>query len=398
MRISCHIAIVGAGPAGATAATLLTRAGAKVILLEKAHFPRDKTCGDGCSPRMLHVLKKLGLGDLPVSEAQSVRAFYCRSPSGRILDADIPEELFGGRACAIPRMVLDEHLVKIAVQAGAELREGVQVDAVEISENIAKIRCKNGGVIHADVILGCDGSPSVVRRALGAPTFASHLSAFAVRAYYKNVNLTRPNSFGLFWEREFLPHFAWIFPLPNGGANVGIGMRADKLEQNSNKLPALLERFCESSLGQQELKGAHRVGKIKGHHLPFGSTISNITFNRALLLGDAAGFINPLTGEGIELAMESAQFATEAILEADRVGDFSKKGFESYERRCRERFEIPFLLNGRLMQMFEKPKLIDRVCRAAQRSKRLQLELGKIMVGESKRLPLRLLIAAALGI
>jgi flavin-dependent dehydrogenase len=126
--------------------------------------------------------------------------------------------------------------------------------------------------------------------------------------------------------------------------------------------------------------------------------VDNVVFDRALLLGDAAGFINPLTGEGIELAMESGQFAAEAVEEAANAGDFSAQGLSGYLARCRARFDVPFRLNGRLMSMFERPKLVDRIVRAARRSRRVQVDLAAVMLGVARRISPRLAVAATLGV
>jgi geranylgeranyl reductase family protein len=385
-----RVAVVGA--------TFLARAGARVTVLERARFPRDKICGDGCTPRALEMFHSLGLDDLPTREAHPIHAFFGRSPGGFEVDAELPRELFGGRGSVIPRLLLDEHLIRRATAAGAELREGVHVEGVETNAAGARVMCRGAEAVEADVVLGCDGAPSVVRRSLKAPEFSPRWSAVAVRAYYEGVSLSRPNAFGLFWERDLLPAYAWIFPLPDGRANVGLGLRTDLAAKHSLKLPELMDRFCESAFGRQELKGARRLGKPKGHHLPFGKAVANVVYDRALLLGDAAGFINPLTGEGIELAMESGQFAAEALAEAHASGDFSAHGLEGYARRCRERFDIPFRLNGRLMAIFERPMLVDHICRAARRSRRVQVELAGIMMGVARRISPRLLVAAALGV
>jgi geranylgeranyl reductase family protein len=392
-----HVAIVGAGPAGSSAATFLAQQGARVTLLERNHFPRDKTCGDGCTPRALWMLERLGLGALPGAEAAPVDSVYTISPGGVVLEIDIPPRLFGGKACAIPREVLDERLVRRAVQAGAELREGVRVEGIERDAQGILLRCREGEPLRADVVLGCDGSPSVVRRALGAPDFPEHEGAFAVRAYYENVQLSHPRSMAFFWEEELLPAYGWIFPLPGGRANVGLGMRADQLAASGAKLPELMEKFCASPNVARELAGARRVGKVKGHHLPFGSFARHTTFDRALLLGDAAGFVNPLTGEGIEFALESGAFAAEAVAEAVAAGDFSARGLGGYGRRWETRFRTAFHLNRRLMRAFERPRLLDRIFRAADRSARVRDELIDLLSGEATGISWRFVAAVLLG-
>ncbi|ATB31283.1 geranylgeranyl reductase [Melittangium boletus DSM 14713] len=394
---SPHVVIVGAGPAGSSAAILLAQQGARVTLLERARFPRDKTCGDGCTPRALWMLERLGLGALPGDAGAPVDSVRAISPGGITWSALIPERLFGGRSSVVPREVLDERLVRRAVQAGATLREGVRVEGLEREHDVLRVHCRDGEPLRADVVLGCDGSPSVIRGALGAPAFSEHEGAFAVRAYYEDVRLSHPRSMGFFWEEALLPAYGWIFPLPGGRANVGLGMRADQLAASGVRLPELLERFCASPHVAAELAGARRVGRVKGHHLPFGSSARHTTFDRALLLGDAAGFVNPLTGEGIEFALESGAFAAEALAEAFATGDLSARGLGGYARRWQTRFRTAFRLNRRLMWAFERPRLLDRIFHLANRDERARDELIDVLSGEATRLSWRFLAAVAFG-
>lgn len=319
------------------------------------------------------------------------------SPGGVVWDAAIPPRLFGGKASVISRQVLDERLARRAVQVGAELREGVVVEGLEREGSGVVVRCRGHEPLRANLVLGCDGSPSVIRRALGAPDFPEDEGAFAVRAYYENVRLSRPRSLAFFFEKDVLPAYGWIFPLPDGRANVGLGIRADQLATCGAKLPELMDRFCASPHVAAELAGATRVGKVKGHHLPFGSFAQHTTFDRALLLGDAAGFVNPLTGEGIEFALESGIFAAEAVAEAVAAGDLSDRGLGGYERRWRTRFRTAFLLNRRLMWAFERPRLLDRIFHVAGRNARAHEELIDILSGEAQRISWRFLAAVALG-
>ncbi|MFZ5469705.1 MAG: NAD(P)/FAD-dependent oxidoreductase [Myxococcota bacterium] len=394
-----HVVIVGAGPAGSSAATFLAQQGASVTLLERSHFPRDKVCGDGCTPRAVWMLEALGLGELvrEASAAAPVDALYGASPSGLVLDAEIPKSIFGGRGCVIARQVLDQRLVQRAVQAGATLREGVRVEGIHREEQGVAVRCRGGETVRADVVLGCDGAPSVVRSSLGAPDFPSAHRAVALRVYYENVRLSRPHAFGIFWEKDLLPGYGWVFPLPGNRANIGVGMRADLLEAQPYRINELLERFCALPRIAAELQGATRVGKPKGHHLPFGSFASRLVFDRALLLGDAAGFVNPLTGEGIEFALESGRFAAAAVVEADQVGDLGVRGLTGYGRRCRKRFEAVFRLNHRMASFFSRPRLVDRFFRAATRSEQVRQALAGVLLGEAPRLGWRLWAAVAFG-
>lgn len=396
-----HVAIVGAGPAGSSAATFLARAGARVTLLERARFPRDKVCGDGLTPRSVWMLEQLGLiarGAGPPPGGQAITSVYLASPSGVVVRAPMPAHVFGGKSAVVPREVLDEQLVRLATAAGATLCEGVTVEGLTLGERGVTVTLRSGERIDADVVLGCDGSPSVVRKLLGAPDFPDEDAAFAVRVYYEGLSLSHPDAYAIFWEGELLPAYGWIFPLPNGRANVGVGLRTDRMRKAGSKLPELLDRFCAMPRAAAELAGGRRVGRVRGHHLPFGTFARHLVWDRCLLLGDAAGFINPLTGEGIEFALESGMLAAEALIAAERAGSFARAQLSSYERRCGERFTHAFRQNGKLQRVFEHPRLIDNLMRSANRSQRVLDELASVLLGEAPRIGVRLVAAVALGV
>lgn len=395
-----HVAIVGAGPAGSSAATFLARAGAKVTLLERARFPRDKVCGDGLTPRSLWMLERLGLvqGGAPPPGGQAISRVYLASPGGVVLQAPMPAHVFGGRSAVVPRQVLDEQLVRLATAAGAELREDARVESLARHERGVCVTLQGGERIDADVVLGCDGSPSTVRKQLGAPDFPDEDAAFAVRVYYEGLNLTHPDAYGIFWERELLPAYGWIFPLPDGRANVGVGLRTDRMRKHGIKLPEVLDRFCAMPRAAAELRGGRRAGRVQGHHLPFGTFARHLVWDRCLLLGDAAGFINPLTGEGIEFALESGLLAAETLVKAEKAGAFTRAELAAYEERCAERFTRAFRQNGKLQRVFEHPRLIDNLFRSATRSPRVLDELASLLLGEAPRVGLRLAAAVAFGV
>jgi geranylgeranyl reductase family protein len=346
----------------------------------------------------LWMLDRLGVPDLPKQIGKPVDRVYLASPGGRVLDTAIPKHIFGGTAAVVAREVLDEALVRNAVRAGAELREEQVVESLARDNAGVDVLLRGGEKLRADVVLGCDGSPSVVRKQLGAPAFPDAHSAFAVRVYYENLTLSRPDAYAIFWEHDLLPAYGWIFPLPDGRANVGLGLRTDQLASAKKKLPALLDDFCELPRAKAELAGGRRIGKAKGHHLPFGSFRADVAYDRALLLGDAAGFINPLTGEGIEFALESGELAAGAVVAAAAAGDFSKRGLRAYEEKCALRFRKAFKLNYQMQRFFERPALVDRVFKAASTSPKVLEQLADALLGEAPRLTPRLIVAVALGI
>lgn len=393
-----HVAIVGAGPAGSATAICLRRLGVRVTLLERAEFPRDKVCGDGCTPRTLWMLERLGVTDLPATEAAPVTRFHLASPGGHSLVGVLPPEIFGGRAAVVPRMTLDAAIARVAVESGAELRESTPVTGIERDADGVTVALRGRDPLRVDLVVGADGSPSVVRKALGAPRFPPEHAGVAVRCYYGGLDLPNPDAFTLIWERDLLPAYGWIFPLPGGRANVGLGLRADHLAKSPRKLRELLDDFCESPRVRAELAGGERISPVRGHNLPAGSFAEHLVFDRALLVGDAAGFINPLTGEGIEFALESGELVAETLAEAVQTGDLSANGLAGYAQRCSGRFRRTFRLNHRLQRVFEHPRLVDHLIRAGARSPRVVDDLAQVMLGERPRISLRLAAATLLGV
>lgn len=288
------VAIVGAGPAGAATALAVLRArpDARVLLLDAAAFPRDKTCGDGVAAPALDLLHALGVPDLtrfgpPLSRLQ------VRSPGGRTVSAECarPHRV-------IPRMVLDAAIVDAAVARGAVLvrhrvrRVQHRADCVVLDEEIV-----------ARVVVGADGANSAVRRALGPPPAPSSATAVAVRGYTRTAAVD-PAALVITFGRPPPCAYAWSFPLPDGRANLGYGVfdRGRGLTKHT-MLERLAEEFPDQVLDP---------GTVRGHHLPLSSGPRFQPDGRVLLAGDAAGLVNPLTGEGIYYAVLSGILAAEA--------------------------------------------------------------------------------------
>src|ERR1700754_2292587 len=204
------VAVVGAGPAGSASAlrVLQLHPDARVLLLDAAAFPRDKTCGDGIAAQVLELLQALGVPNL-ASLGPAVPRLQLRSPGGRLVS----------RICArpnrvIPRAVFDAELVAAAVARGAELRRH-RVRRIDVHADEVVL----DGSIRARVVIGADGANSTVRRLLGAPETPSAATAVAIRGYAPTT--LRPDALVIEFARGRFPAYAWSFPLPGGGSNVG---------------------------------------------------------------------------------------------------------------------------------------------------------------------------------
>ena len=397
-----HVCIIGAGPAGASAAYFLARAGARVTLVDRANFPRDKTCGDFCSLRSILMLERMGI-DLDsdfnsadaTTPAQTIRAIQMISPGGVRVTTSAEHTVFGGLPRVVARYALDHAIVNAAIQAGVEFRPGLRAVGIEQNTELGlkqNTKQDNATVrvtfttntnattstesIEADFVIACDGANSPTRRWLGQPEFATRHSAFAVRRYVSGLRLKAPDTIQIYYLRELLPFYGWVFPAGPGRANIGVGLPADRLRGPLNQHSATshacglrehLERFSKHPLVMDACEvPPDQTGPIHGHPLPFASglrpTNSQLTVGRVLFAGDAAGLIHPLSGEGIDFALESGELAANAILETMQSEDASA-AFAGYTRRCRERIVQPCerAYYGRFF--LKHPRWLDRYFR-----------------------------------
>ncbi len=305
---SCDLAVAGAGPAGVATALTARTAGLDVVLIDKATFPRDKTCGDGLTAAALRHLEHLGLaapelpGYAPVSECVVV------SPSGRRVVLRLPTD--GEHAGVVSRRDLDAALVDLARERGVEVREGAAVVDVEDEVDGVTVRTAALGLVRAPYLVAADGHFSTVRRIL-QPHRPKRLGTWhAFRQYWSEVN--DPRLWVLF-EPDLLPGYAWVFPLPGGRANVGFGvLRGPELtgKELAARWRDLLGRpTLRRVLGDGRPERPHRAWPIPGH-----LEVDELTARRVLYVGDAAGVVDPLTGEGIAQALETGILAAEAVV------------------------------------------------------------------------------------
>jgi geranylgeranyl reductase family protein len=309
--------VVGAGPAGSVAALVLARGGARVALVDKARFPRDKACGDLVGPRGVQTLADLGIR-LDGSKVGDMEVF---GPTGRrVMLRARPGVTYPGYAIVARRHRMDAALHEYAVAAGAApftgraarplFSDGGGLRGFEIDTDKAQpLR------LTADTVIGADGALSRVGAAAGLVNEEKVLWAFAVRAYLEEgPRLPRIH----FWEpspNSGYPGYGWVFPGEGGGANVGLGVGARGDRRPGARASRDLAPFLAAA-GVDPSK----VGRTLGGWIKMGMVGTVPARDRTLLVGDAAGLVNPLQGEGIAQALGSGRAAADAVLAAGAGG------------------------------------------------------------------------------
>jgi geranylgeranyl reductase family protein len=289
------VIVVGAGPAGSTAAYRLARSGAKVLLLDRARFPRDKPCGGGLTERAVK--------QLPVSVDPVVEEVVDRFELGFRYGTRFVR---GGERPLVlmtQRRRLDAHLAAEAVAAGAEFRDGVRATGLELDEAGGTVRF-DGVAAAAPVVIGADGVNGLAARALG---FGSRRHGVALEGNLPYVHAREDRWRGrAVVELGSVPGgYAWVFPK---GDHVNVGVGGWRTE--GPRLREHLERAC-SAYGLPH----ERLESVRGFRLPMRRAGETPVRGRALLVGDAAGLVDPLSGDGIYEALLSARFAAEAVLD-----------------------------------------------------------------------------------
>lgn len=369
------VAVVGAGPGGSTAAARLAKSGLEVLLLDRAAFPRDKTCGDALSPPGLALLDELGLGPQVRAAGRAVGGVRLVSPAGLQVAAPLP----GGPALVVRRLALDDLLRRNAEAAGARFEPGVRVRALESLPGCVRLSGEAADrSFSADarlVVLAVGASLPLVQAAgLGPrrPRFA-----VAARQYVSGLRELAAE-LQIRFDGVPLPGYAWVFPLSPESANLGAGF-FDGARRAPASAAAALEGFLAWPGAAGTLRGARREGPLRGYPLRMDFDRSEVAHGRCLAVGEAAGLVNPFTGEGIDLALESARLAARALAEGFERGD-PLVGVRAYARRVRHRYRRPFRLTRLLRTLYMNPRLLDPLMRACAGSPDSLALLLKVLV------------------
>ncbi len=306
------VTVVGAGPAGIAAALTAARAGLDVLVIDRATFPRDKTCGDGLTALALGELEHLGIDPRRAASWQPVERVRLRSPRGRQLTLPMPAD-GGHHSAVVSRMELDHHLVVSAGEAGVDVRQGLGFVGLtqREREGHVSLELSDGSTMSTRWLIAADGMWSAVRKATGTAQSGYRGDWHAARQYFTSTGEGSRDQW-VWFEPDLLPGYAWSFPLPGGVVNVGYGIvRGDALSGKdfARTWAELLERpHIRAVLGELTPQSPYRAWPI-----PARIGDLDLTAGRVLFVGDAAAATDPMTGEGIGQALETGRLAATAI-------------------------------------------------------------------------------------
>jgi len=381
--------IVGAGPAGSSAAIYCNKLGLNTLLLDKSIFPRDKICGDALSGKSVKILEELDLlQDLDKLNGAIVNRIIFGNPNHSECELHLNKSLNKrhiSHGFVIPRKIFDNYLFKKASDV-SNVVSGFNVE--DLIYNKSQVIGVKGKSINGEqkkyfgnIVLGADGPYSIISRKSGLYNSDMNYTAVGLRCYYENVeDLT--DQIELHYVNETIPGYFWIFPAGNKKANIGVGLLKSRAKKKKYNLQQIMKQVINSKNFKYRFKNSNALEKPKGWNLPFGNTKRGNHGNGFLLLGDAAGLVDPFTGEGIGNAMESGKIAADIVLKAKILNNFSNQILSEYDKVLWEYLGSELKTSTLLLKLAHYRILLNFVIDRASRNKNIKNMISGMLANE----------------
>lgn len=380
------VVVVGGGPAGAATGYWLATQGHDVCVIERKSFPREKTCGDGLTPRAVHQLTEMGLADslTKYHRYEGLRA----TAHGRTLELQWPSHpIYPSHGYVVRRRDLDQMVADHAVKQGVTLLQGTEaIDPVLDRGFVRGAVVQRKGVVGTEEIRGryvvvADGANSRFGRALGTSRTREWPYGTAIRGYWTSPRHADP------WIESALdvkdrngnpmPGYGWIFPVGDGTVNVGFGLLSTFRDFKSVNTTHALQEYVATAPDYWELSPEGLCGKPTAGKLPMGGSVGPKAGPTYLVVGDAAGTVNPFNGEGIDYAYETGRLAAEILHQAIVSNDPTV--LQTYEGRLQAEYGQYFKVARLFAKIIGKPALMKEMTRVGMHSRTLMEWVLRIM-------------------
>ncbi len=380
------VLVVGGGPAGAATAYWLAEAGHDVVVLEKKTFPREKTCGDGLTPRAVKQLTDMGL--------YPRLADFHRYDGLRAVAHDITLELrwpahpeFPDHGFVVRRRDLDEMVAEQAVKAGATVRQGMEATAPLLRDGMvtgAVVRDKETGTtreVSARYVVIADGANSRFGRALGTSRNRSYPQGMAIRTYFESPLHAEPWIESALDVRDrngaSLPGYGWIFPVGDGTINVGVGLLSTFRDWKSVNTSHLMHEFAATAPAYWEIDPDSPTAPPTGGRIPMAGSVHPKVGPTWAVVGDAAGSVNPFNGEGIDYAYETGRMVAGLLDEALVTGN--GMALQRYPAMLEAEYGLYFKVARLFTKLIGNPAVMRELTRVGMHSRSLMDWVLRIM-------------------
>jgi geranylgeranyl reductase family protein len=380
------IVIIGAGPGGCATSLFLAKHKIPHTIIDKAVFPRDKVCGDALSGKTVYVLNQLDPTIVPAFDQQKeqfIESWGVKfvAPNGKAIDIPFKQDMSKEKyppGFISKRTDFDNELFNRLDKNYATVLDGTEVTEIKRNDDLFDVTIVKDNstqiLKNIKLLIGAEGDRSIVSKKLSPNKKENDHYCAGIRAYYEGVEGMHPQNFiELHFLPEMLPGYFWIFPLPNGMANIGAGMLSSEVSKRKVNLKADMLKAIENNPAiSARFKNAKLQGKIQGWGLPLGSKKRPVSGDGFLLVGDAGSLIDPFTGEGIGNALYSGMMAAIQIKEAVKQNRFDAAFLKQYDDAFYARQWDELKLSHTMQKLVKFPWLFNFVVNKAHKNKALR--------------------------
>jgi len=381
-----EVLVIGGGPAGASAGYWLSQLGHDVTIIEKKTFPREKTCGDGLTPRAVKQLHDMGLGD-QLTQFHRYEGLRAKA-HGRALEMHWPEHpIYPQHGYVVRRRELDMMVAKNAQSSGAHLLEGHEaltpiLDRGFVRGAVITSKADNTTFeIHAKYVIVADGANSRFGRALGTSRAKKWPYGTAIRTYWESPRHAEP------WIESALdvkdrngnsmPGYGWIFPVGDGTINIGVGLLSTFRDFKSVNTTHMLDSYAHMIADDWGINPDTPTCKATSGRIPMGGSVGPKVGPTHIVIGDAAGSVNPFNGEGIDYAYETAHMAADCLHDALVSGD--PVALQRYSKLVEDEYGEYFKVARLFARIIGRPVLMRELSRVGLQSRTLMEWVLRIM-------------------